>query len=286
MSRIVVTGANGQLGSCFREESKSIKNMSFTFLTSKELNITNESDIKNVFKSKKFDFCINCAAYTAVDKAEEEIEKAYNINVVGVKYLSKACKENKINLIHISTDFVFNGNSKNPYKENDDTSPISVYGETKLKGEQEIMSNMNNYFIIRTSWLYSEYGNNFVKTMLKLSQQHKKLNVVDDQIGTPTYAKDLAKTIFHLIDTSHTPYGIYHYSNEGSVSWFDFAKAIFEESEINIKVEPIKSEQYPTLAKRPKYSVLNTSKIREKLKAEIPNWRDSLIECLSKITKN
>lgn len=284
MYRILVTGANGQLGNCLQEKSKGTKNMLFTFLTSKELNIANEDSIKNLFEKQSFDFCINCAAYTAVDKAEEETEKAFNTNVLGVKYLSRACKKNEIDLIHISTDFVFDGKKITPYLEEDIPNPISVYGKTKLKGEKEIISNMSNYFIIRTSWLYSEYGINFVKTMLNLSKKHKELSVVNDQIGTPTYAKDLTKIIFHIINSNSTDYDIYNYSNEGSISWFDFAKAIFEESNINIK--PIKSEQYPTLAKRPIYSVLDKSKIKEVLKIDIPNWRDSLKQCLFKLTEN
>jgi len=287
MTSILVTGAMGQLGLCLKELSFTSKQLSFTFLSKKELDITDEIEINELFEKDNFHYCINCAAYTAVDKAEEESERAFDVNVLGVRYLSKMCKLHEVDLIHISTDFVFDGKSKLPYKETDDTFPLSVYGETKLKAEQEIVAIMKNYFIIRTSWLYSEYGNNFVKTMLKLSQKHKALSIVNDQIGSPTYAKDLAKTIFEMItNNSNIEYGIYHFSNEGSASWFDFAQEIFEESNINIYTKPIKSEDYPTLAERPKYSVLNKSKIKEAINIEIPHWRDSLKQCLYKLTKN
>jgi len=276
MSKILVTGANGQLGRCLKDQSIKARDMDFIFVSSKELNIENQEAINYFFEKENFDFCINCAAYTAVDKAEVEKDKAFNTNCLGVKYLSMACQKNNVDLIHISTDFVFNGNSSLPYKEEDETFPLSVYGETKLQGEQEIRSRMKNYYIIRTSWLYSQYGHNFLKTMLRLSQTHKELNIVNDQIGTPTYANDLAQTIFLLINSPETKYGIYHYSNEGRATWFDFAKAIFEENNIKITIKPINTIDYPTPAKRPKYSVLDTSKIKKTLKINIPNWRDRL----------
>ena len=281
MKTILVTGANGQLGQCLQELSVSHSSMQFVFLNSKELDITSKESVDKVFNNSNYDFCINCAAYTAVDTAESEQVIAKKVNVLGVQYLSEACKTYSTKLIHISTDFVFDGNSSIPYTENQATAPVSVYGKTKLEGENVIQSVLQEFFVLRTSWLYSEYGNNFVKTMLRLSKDRTELGVVFDQIGGPTYAKDLARVILKIIETDSTKYGIYHYSNEGVASWYDFAKAIFEISNTAIKVNAIPTSSYPTPAKRPKYSVLNTSKLKSNLKVEIPYWRDSLKEVLA-----
>lgn len=280
MKTILVTGANGQLGQCLQELSVLHSSMQFVFLNSKELDITSKESVNKVFNNN-FNFCINCAAYTAVDAAESEQAIAEKVNVLGVRYLAEACKNYDVKLIHISTDFVFDGNSNIPYTENQETAPVSVYGKTKLEGENAIQAVLEAFFVLRTSWLYSEYGNNFVKTMLRLSKNLTELGVVSDQIGGPTYAKDLARVILKIIETDATKYGVYHYSNEGVASWYDFAKAIFEISNTAIKVNAIPTSSYPTPAKRPNYSVLNTSKLKSNLKVEIPYWRDSLKEALA-----
>ncbi len=282
-TKVLVTGANGQLGQCIKELSKTIIDIDFIFKSSKTLDITKKPDLKKLFETEAFTHCVNCAAYTAVDKAEQEANKAYNVNCVGVKNIAELCSVNNITLIHISTDFVFNGLGYKPYKETDEAMPISVYGKTKLEGEQVVKMHLNQYFVIRTSWLFSEYNNNFVKTMLKLSKDRDELSVVNDQIGSPTYALDLARSIVNIIENNNTNYGIYHYSNTGVASWYDFAKAIFELKNVAIKVQPIATENYPTPAKRPHYSVLNKEKIKNTISIAIPYWRDSLKECLDKV---
>jgi len=281
MKKILVTGANGQLGLCFQELSKLHATIQFVFHSSKQLDITNKGLVQNTFQISKFDYCINCAAYTAVDLAESEKEKAKEVNVLGAKNLAEACKENDVILIQISTDFVFDGKSNIPYTEKDATNPLSVYGETKLEGELVVKNTLDKYFILRTSWLYSEYANNFMKTMLRLGSERNELGIISDQIGSPTYAKDLAKSILKIIISSSNEYGIYHYSNEGVASWYDFAKAIFDISNTGININAIPSVAYPTPAARPHYSVLDKSKIKSKLDIEIPYWRDSLKEAIS-----
>jgi dTDP-4-dehydrorhamnose reductase len=280
MKSVLITGANGQLGQCLQELSVLHPAIHFVFVAFKDLDITNKNSVESVFKNNNFNYCINCAAYTAVDKAESEVEAAEKVNVLGVQYLAEACKMYSTKLIHISTDFVFDGNSSIPYTENQATAPVSVYGKTKLEGENAIQAILEGFFVLRTSWLYSEYGNNFVKTMLRLSKERTELGVISDQIGSPTYAKDLARVILKIIETDTTKYGVYHYSNEGVASWYDFAKAIFEISNTAITVNSIPTSSYPTPAKRPNYSVLNISKLKSNLKVEIPYWRDSLKEVL------
>ncbi|SFC96045.1 dTDP-4-dehydrorhamnose reductase [Algibacter pectinivorans] len=282
MINILITGGNGQLASCIKDLAIDYVNLNFIFTDFLDLDITNLNQLNNFFNTASNDiqYCINCAAYTAVDKAEKESEKAIKINTEGSKNLALACLKHNITLIHVSTDFVFDGKGKTPYLETDPALPISVYGETKLKGEQEIEQILTKYFIFRTSWLYSEHGNNFMKTMLKLAETKNELSVVSDQFGTPTYAKDLAKLIVHTITSKSVDYGVYHYSNIGSISWFDFAKAIFEENRTPIKINAITTSEFPTLAKRPAYSVLDKSKIRKMLNIEIPNWRESLKQAL------
>ncbi len=281
MRNVLVTGSNGQLASCIKDLAKQYEGLNFIYTDYQELDICDLNQVNTFFKSnKKIDYCINCAAYTAVDKAETEVDKAFEINADGAKNLAIACREFDAILIQISTDFVFDGEKKEPYTETDVAKPISVYGASKLKGEVEIQKINKKYFIIRTSWLYSEHGTNFMKTMLKLAETRDEISVVSDQIGTPTYAGDLADVILKIISSKNTNFGLYHYSNEGVASWCEFAKAIFEASNIEIKLNPIKTSAYPTPAKRPVYSVMDKTKIENKLKVETLNWSESLLIAL------
>ncbi|WP_298506722.1 dTDP-4-dehydrorhamnose reductase [uncultured Maribacter sp.] len=279
MKKILVTGGDGQLARCIKDvSSKYAEDFTFVYRNSLELNIADEEAVSKELECGTYDYCINCAAYTHVDNAEKEKEKAISVNHIGSKNLAIACKKHGTMLLHISTDFVFNGIKRVPYTEEDIEEPLSVYGSTKLFGEKEIKNNTFKYFIIRTSWLYSEYGHNFMKSMLKLGKEKEELSVVNDQIGTPTYAKDLAEVLLLFIVKENTDYGIYNYSNEGTASWYDFATAIFEISNISVKVHPIPSKEYPLPAQRPNFSVLDKAKIKEALKIEIPNWKDSLLK--------
>jgi len=283
---ILVTGSNGQLGSEIKELSSKYS-YNFFFTDVNELDLTKEENIRKYVNEKDIDLIINCAAYTAVDRAEEEKEKADLVNHKAVKYLADTAKEKNIPLIHISTDYVFDGKNYRPYVEDDPVNPQGVYGLTKLKGEEAFINSGAKGIIIRTSWVYSSFGHNFVKTMLRLKDRNK-LGVVFDQVGTPTYARDLAETILEVINKNlekikNKKAEIYHYSNEGVISWYDFAKAIFEIENIDIKVNPIESKDYPTPAKRPHYSVLNKNKIKNEFNIEIPYWRESLKECLKRI---
>jgi len=273
---ILVTGGNGQLASCIRKASSSLEEYNFIYVDLEDLDITYSSAVDNYFEKTDPKWCINCAAYTAVDKAESEPESAKKVNVDGAKYLAKASKRHGSKFIQISTDFVFDGAKGSIYNETDDTNPLSVYGETKLEGEKVTAVEVGENFIIRTSWLYSEYGNNFLKTMLRLGSERDELNVVADQIGTPTYAGDLAELIIKIIRRDSKAYGMYHYSNEGVASWYDFAKAIMDEGKTACKIFPIKTEGYPTPAKRPAFSVMDKSKIKTEFEIDIPYWRDSL----------
>ena len=277
MTTILVTGGNGQLASCIKDVEKQYDDLNIIYTDHLELDICELNQIQTFFKSNpQIDYCINCAAYTAVDKAETEAEKAFEINATGAKNLAQVCNDHDAILIHVSTDFVFDGEKNEPYTETDVANPISVYGASKLQGEVEIQQALKEYFIIRTSWLYSEYGNNFMKTMLRLAETRDGISVVSDQIGTPTYAGDLAEIIIQIINTKTEKYGIYHYSNEGVASWFEFAKEIFKLTKNKIKVNPIPSIEYLTPAKRPKYSVLDKKKIIDVFKIDIPFWRESL----------
>ena len=276
MIKILVTGSGGQLGSCLKNKSKELNSLDFVFLDSKALDITNSLQTEAIFSNHNFDYCINCAAYTAVDNAEMYHEKAHKINVIGPKNLAESSKKHGVTLIHISTDFVFNGNANKPYKETDLTDPLGVYGHTKLEGEREIRTVLDSYYIIRTSWLYSEFKNNFVKTMLKLAQEKEELNIVNDQKGTPTNANDLADAIINIIISKKRAFGLYHFSNLGETTWYGFAKAIFEISKTIIKINPVTSEAFITKAERPKYSVLDKTKINSVFNLNIPNWKDSL----------
>ena len=284
MLNILVTGSNGQLGSEIRELSMDYKNNYF-FTDKDELDITNEEAIKNFIEENNIDTIINCAAYTAVDKAEEDKANADKVNHLAVKYLAQVSKEKNIRLVHISTDYVFDGTNHKPYIETDGTHPNGVYGHSKLDGERALLEiNPKNSIIIRTSWVYSSYGANFVKTMLRLGKEIEELGVIFDQVGTPTYARDLAKTILDLLPKiANEGVEIYHYSTEGVCSWYDFAKTIFDLSGIDCKVNPIETKEYPTPVSRPHYSILNKLKIKQAFKIEIPYWKDSLNVCLQKM---
>ncbi|MCT7533303.1 dTDP-4-dehydrorhamnose reductase [Aliarcobacter cryaerophilus] len=281
---ILVTGSNGQLGSEIKELSSNY-NYNFFFTTRDDIDITSKDSIKEFCQTNSINVIINCAAYTAVDKAESDMENADLVNRKAVKKLSIVAKELNIKLIHISTDYVFDGKNFKPYVEEFQTNPQSVYGKTKLDGENEIRDiNPLNSIIIRTSWVYSYYGNNFVKTMLRLGKEKEELGVIFDQIGTPTYAKDLAKTILDIVpQIENSKVEIYNYSNEGVLSWYDFAKEIMKMAKLNCKINPIETYQYPTPAKRPHFSLLNKSKIKSKFNLEIPYWKDGLDDCLKRL---
>ena len=283
MVKVLVTGGDGQLGKCLKGIQEKYNNIEFFFANKSVLDITQEPLVENFFTQNNFDWCINCAAYTAVDKAENDIENSEKINSIGVKNLAEACSKNSIKIIHISTDFVFDGKQNRAYREDINVNPLGVYGHTKLLGETELIKGNPKHFIIRTSWLYSEFNHNFMKTMLRLAKEKEELNVVSDQIGTPTYARDLAKVIVNIIKQDSPTYGVYHYSNEGVASWYDFAKAIFDLKNIKIKVNPVHTESYPTPSKRPHFSVLDKTKIKNTFSIDIPYWRDSLKEALSNL---
>ncbi|QKX04710.1 dTDP-4-dehydrorhamnose reductase [Aquimarina sp. TRL1] len=272
---ILVTGASGQLGNCIRLISDKYK-FNFLFKNSKELDITNKEKVVNFFEEHPIDFVINCAAYTNVEQAEKEPEKAFLINAEGTRNIAESCKKNKIVLIHISTDYVFGGKGTRPYLENDIPNPINEYGKSKLKGEEYIRELMDTYFIIRTSWLYSQFGHNFFKTILKKSETEKKLTITTGEIGTPTNANDLANFILAIIKENRKEFGIYHYSNQGQASWYDFAKEIIKVSGKLDNIVLIKTDNYPTFAKRPKYSVLGKGKIMNVYSIILVEWKNSL----------
>jgi dTDP-4-dehydrorhamnose reductase len=280
IKRVLVTGKNGQLGQSLQKIAGDYPQFDFIFVGRDELDLAHSETITAFFADKKFDAIINCAAHTAVDKAESEPQLAGQINHLAVKQLAHIAKQMDAMLIHISTDYVFDGTSHKPYMETDPTNPKNVYGLTKLKGEQAINPKGT---IIRTSWVYSEFGNNFVKTMLRLGQDRDSLNIIFDQIGSPTYATDLAEACLAVIARNYSDVAIYHYSNEGVCSWYDFAKAIFQIANINCQVNPIEAKYYPAPAKRPYYSIMNKAKIKKSYNLAIPYWRDSLKVCLSQI---
>lgn len=280
---VLVTGANGQLGQSLRFIAHKFSEIQFVFCDSSEFDITNIEICTLIFNKYKPIFCINTAAYTAVDKAESEPEKAFKINVTGPKNLAEVCKEFDTTLIHISTDFVFDGSSEKPYTEADIPNPTGVYGQTKLDGEKAIQEIWHKHIIIRTSWVYSQFGNNFMKTMLRLSSERDTISVVNDQIGTPTNAVDLANVILKIIFSENLQSKIislqskiFNFSNLGQCSWYDFAKVIFKINNVTIDLKPIPTSSFPTPAKRPKYSVLDKSKITEKFGIEIQTWQESL----------
>lgn len=288
MTNILLTGAYGQLGSEIYGLTPNYQNFHFYSTDVDTLDITDFKSIEAFFEDNTFDFVINCAAYTAVDRAEQEREQAYRINVTAPKFLAEIAKKYDSKLIHISTDYVFDGKNYRPYCENDPPNPVSFYGKTKREGENQILATGAQAVIIRTAWLYSAFGSNFVKTMLRLGKERKKLNVVFDQIGSPTYGKDLGKVILDVVRMSaENPEtfkaGIYHFSNEGVCSWFDFARQIMENAHLDCHVEPIETKDFPTPAQRPHFSVLNKSKIKETFGIRIPYWKDSLDDCISRL---
>jgi dTDP-4-dehydrorhamnose reductase len=286
--RVLVTGKNGQLGQSLKQLTTHYPQLTMTFVGREEFDLASTESIEAYFANNEYDVIINCAAYTAVDKAESEPNLANRINHLAVKQLAKIAKQQDATLIHISTDYVFNGQNHKPYIESDPTDPQSVYGSTKLKGEQAIQGINSKGCIIRTSWVYSEFGNNFVKTMLRLGAERDSLSVIFDQVGTPTYAGDLAKAILQIVNDEclmlnevttsiqHQKSNIYHYSNEGVCSWYDLAKTIFEYAKIPCVVLSIETKDYPTHAKRPHYSLMNKAKIKQTFDLAIPYWKDSL----------
>jgi dTDP-4-dehydrorhamnose reductase len=286
--KVLITGSNGQLGSEVRELAANYNKLDLVLKNSHDLDICNFDELQNFIIKNNIISVINCAAYTAVDAAEEDEQIAKKVNAEGVSNIVKALQKVNGKLIHISTDYVFDGNHFLPYKESDPVSPIGVYGETKRAGELAVINSDIDSIVIRTSWLYSSYGNNFVKTMLRLGNEKENLGVIFDQVGTPTYARDLAKTCLDILcgDSSvniSKNGNLYHYSNEGVSSWYDFAISIMELGGVNCKVKPIQTKDYPTLAKRPHFSVLNKTKIKKYFVIVIPYWRDSLNECVEKI---
>ncbi|GAC1424191.1 MAG: dTDP-4-dehydrorhamnose reductase [Chitinophagaceae bacterium] len=287
---IMVTGANGQLGMEIRDLAARYKQFRFIFLAREDLPVHQFDQVQHYFKTVLPAYCINCAAYTAVDKAETERETAVLVNAGSVDILSAACKSFNARFIHISTDYVFDGAATLPYSEDDLTSPVNYYGATKLEGEKLALKNNSETIIIRTSWVYSEFGNNFVKTMMRLMKERTSLNVVNDQVGSPTYAADLAKAILDIIrqsemSTGKWAPGIYHYSNDGIISWYDFAVAIKTLTGSSCTINPIPTTAYPTPAKRPAYAVFNKDKIKSTYHLDIRNWKAALSDAIIRLTK-
>ena len=290
MKNILVTGAYGQLGNEVRILSANYPEYNFMFTDVDSLDITDKNELMDFVTGNDIRYIINCAAYTAVDKAEDDVELCEKINATAVKNLGLAAAEAGAGIIHVSTDYVFDGTSCRPYTEDMPTKPCSVYGKTKLKGEKNLLKACPNAIIIRTAWLYSPFGNNFVKTMIKLGSERESLNVIFDQVGTPTYALDLADAILkamdQTIDTDHEKGGVYHFSNEGVCSWYDFTIKIHEIAGIKTcKVNPIETKDYPTKAARPHYSVLNKSKIKQTFNISIPHWEASLKDCIKELSE-
>ena len=283
MKKILVTGANGQLGNEMRLLAEEHKNFEYFFTDVAELDICDEQAVMDFVSTHQIDVIVNCAAYTAVDKAEDNVELCDKLNHVAPGYLAKAAQSRNGWLVQVSTDYVFDGTAHIPYKEEDIPCPNSVYGSTKLAGEQEALKQCPNSMVIRTAWLYSTFGNNFVKTMIRLGQEKETLGVIFAQIGTPTYARDLAQAIFVALEKGIVP-GIYHFSNEGVCSWYDFTKAIHRLAGITTcHVSPLHTEDYPTKACRPHYSVLDKTKLKKTYGVEVPYWMDSLAECIEKL---
>ncbi|MCF0207631.1 MAG: dTDP-4-dehydrorhamnose reductase [Bacteroidales bacterium] len=289
MKKILVIGCNGQLGNKIRDNQSLLPNADFQYVDIDKLDISKIEEVDSFFEKNSFDVVINCAAYTAVEKAEDDIENARLANAVAPQNLAKCSKKYGYKLIHVSTDYVFDGKANTPYSEDFATNPLSVYGKTKLEGEKNITAENCGAVIVRTAWLYSEYGNNYVKTMIRLGSEGKIKGVVYDQTGTPTYAGDLAKALISIsrlyINENIWHEGIYHFTNRGVCSWYDFTMHIFELTNIKANVKPLLTSEYPTKATRPTYSVLNTSKISSTFNIEIPYWTDSLREMLENFSK-
>ena len=286
MKKILVTGANGQLGQCLQKISSQFEEFEFIFTDSETLDITNKEEVNDFFWQNAPDFCINAAAYTAVDLAETDIEKAFLVNADGTENLAEACAENNAQFIHVSTDYVFDGENNLAYTEEDFTNPLGVYGASKLAGDELALEVNPCSVILRTSWVYSEFGKNFVKTMLSLFATKEELNIVADQFGQPTNANDLAEAIMKIIKSEKITPGIFNFSNLGRISWFDFAKKIAELSEAKIKLNAIETSQYPTPAKRPKNSVLDLDKISKTYAIQLKSWEESLEDCVQILQNN
>lgn len=278
---ILVTGSNGQLGSELKDLAAKYPQYKFYFTSRADLQIEDNAAVLKFFEENRVDVCINCAAYTAVDKAETEQEQAMAGNATAPGNLATACKLHNALMIHYSTDYVFNGAATSPYTLNSPLEPVNFYGATKLAGEKAVIESGADYIIIRTSWVYSSYGKNFVKTMILLMQNNSEINVVNDQIGSPTYAYDLAEATLNIIESRQPQTGIYHYSNTGIISWYDFATAIRKHMNFNCTIHPIPTSSFPTPAKRPYYSAMDTSEIQQTFKLSIPEWEDSLVKCLN-----
>ena len=286
MKKILVTGANGQLGQCLQKISSQFEEFEFIFTDSETLDITNKEEVNDFFWQNAPDFCINAAAYTAVDLAETDIEKAFLVNADGTENLAEACAENNAQFIHVSTDYVFDGENNLAYTEEDFTNPLGVYGASKLAGDELALEVNPCSVILRTSWVYSEFGKNFVKTMLNLFSTKEELNIVADQFGQPTNANDLAEAIMKIIKSEKITPGIFNFSNLGRISWFDFAEKIAELSEAKIKLNAIETSQYPTPAKRPKNSVLDLDKISKTYAIQLKPWEESLEGCVQILQNN
>lgn len=287
MNKILIIGSNGQLGNCLKKISEEyLDKFEFHFTSSSELDITNVDSIENYFESLKPHYCINASAYTAVDKAEEDSENAFNVNAVGVGLLAEICKNFNTELVHVSTDYVFDGDTEMSYSEDNFTNPVGIYGKSKLAGEELAIENNPKTIILRTSWLYSEFNKNFVKTMLSLFSTKKEIGVVGDQYGQPTNANDLARAIMDIITSSKREYGVFHFSNYPETTWFDFAKKIAEFSNSEIQVNSLTTEEYPTLAKRPKRSTMDLDKIERVYGIEPIHWENSLENCLQILKTN
>ena len=280
MKKVLVTGGNGQLGNCIRIAAESYPGLQFRYVDMDEMNITQKGEVLSIFQEYQPDYCVNAAAYTNVEKAESESDLAHEVNATGAGHVAQACAELGTILLHISTDYVFNGESKVPYLEGDNTDPISEYGRSKLEGEHAVVSSGCNYFIFRTSWLYSQFGHNFYKTVLRITGEGKQMTVTTEQTGVPTNANDLADAILKTISSGSEEYGLYHFSNDGVATWYDFAEAILEEHGTNKDGVLAKTNHYRTFAARPAFSVLNTTKITEKLGIDIKHWRTSLNELI------
>ncbi|PVX50759.1 dTDP-4-dehydrorhamnose reductase [Balneicella halophila] len=285
MKKVVVTGADGQLGNSLQKLSEDYKNLNFRFLNRKTLDITSKANVDSYIAGQLPDLIVNTAAYTQVDIAEKEKADAYDVNVIGVENLLSVCEKYSIRFIQLSTDYVFDGKEKTPKKEDDKCTPVNFYGKTKYEAEQLVVQSKVSSVILRTSWLFSEFGNNFVKTILRLVLEKDQLKVVDDQWGSPTYTDDLARCILWFLENFPQKNEIYHFANQGCCSWYEFAQRIVNLSNSHCELQPIPTTEYPTLAKRPKYSVLDTHKIQETRGIIIRNWQDSLEECMKNMNK-
>lgn len=286
MKTVLVTGASGQLGRCIEKQSVAYPDLDFLFMSSSEVDITDKSGLRQLFEAKSIDYCVNCAAYTNVEKAEEEKEKAFLVNAEAAKNLAEVCNANGVILFHFSTDYVFDGTAREPYPETAPTNPINVYGASKLMGEENIKKTYTKYFIFRTSWLYSEFGHNFFNTIMRKADEGADLKITTSQKGTPTNANDLAKLVLKLIEEDNSEYGLYHFSNQGEATWYDFAEAILDLSGKRQEISLEESNAYKTVAERPQYSVLSKAKVEEKLNFKIPGWRESLQGLMDSLVRN